>query len=108
LPRLQKLIDQYKDRTDVQFISFNADENPGLVAPFMKEHQLAFAVIPASNYVWQTLKLYGIPSNWIVDGQGVVRLKGLGYDATEKWVTGMKDAVAKVQSAAPSPSPPAK
>jgi hypothetical protein len=108
LPRLQKLIDQYKNRPDVQFISLNADENPGLVAPFMKEHQLAFTVIPASTYVWQTLKLFGIPSNWIIDPEGVVRLKGLGYDATEKWVTGMKDAIAKVQSAAPSPSPPAK
>jgi len=37
-----------------------------------------------------------------------VRLKGLGYDATEKWVTGMKDAIAKVQSAAPPSNPPAK
>ncbi len=108
MPRLQKLIDEYKNRSDVQFISFNADDNPGLVAPFMKEHQLAFTVIPGTNYVWQTLKVMGIPSNWIVDTDGVVRLKGLGYDATEKWVTGMKDAIAKVQSAAPPASAPAK
>jgi hypothetical protein len=38
----------------------------------------------------------------------VVRLKGLGYDATEKWVTGMKDAIAKVAAAAPPANPPAK
>jgi hypothetical protein len=74
----------------------------------MKEHQLAFTVIPAGNYVWQTLKVVGIPSNWIIDAEGVVRLKGLGYDATEKWVTGMKEAIAKVQSAAPPSNPPAK
>ncbi|MGD0127381.1 MAG: TlpA disulfide reductase family protein [Terriglobia bacterium] len=104
MPRLQKLIDQYKNRSDVQFISFNADENPGLIAPFLKEHQLAFTVIPASSYVWQTLKLVGIPSNWIVDAEGVVRLKGLGYDATEKWVTGMKDAIEKVKPAASAAS----
>ena len=108
MPRLQKLIDQYKNRPDVQFVSLNADENPGLVAPFMKEHQLAFTVIPAPTYVWQTLKVFGIPSNWIIDANGVVRLKGLGYDASEKWVTGMKDAIAKVQSAAPASNPPAK
>jgi hypothetical protein len=108
LPRLQKLIDQYKNRSDVQFISFNADENPGLIAPFLKEHQLAFTVIPASSFVWQTLKVLGIPSNWIVDPEGVVRLKGMGYDATEKWVTGMKDAIAKVQAAAPPANLPAK
>ncbi len=92
----------------MQFISLNADENPGLVAPFMKEHQLAFTVIPASTYVWQTLKVFGIPSNWILDSGGVVRLKGMGYDATEKWVTGMKDAIAKVQAAAPAAAAPAK
>ena len=84
------------------------DENPGLIEPFLKEHQLAFTVIPAYSYVWQTLKVIGIPSNWIVDTEGVVRLKGIGYDATEKWVTGMKDAIAKVQSAAPPANPPAK
>jgi len=84
------------------------DENPGLVAPFMKEHELAFTVIPAYSYVWQTLKVWGIPANWIVDAEGVVRLKGLGYDATEKWVTGMKDAIEKVQSAASPANPTAK
>jgi hypothetical protein len=108
LPRLQKLIDQYKNRSDVQFISFNLDENPGLIAPFLKEHQLAFTVIPAYNYVWETLKVWAIPANWIVDAGGVVRLKGLGYDATEKWVTGIKDAIAKVQSAASPANAPAK
>ena len=108
LPRLQKLADQYKNRSDVQFISFNLDENPGLVAPFLKEHQLAFTVIPAYSYAWETLKVWAIPANWIVDAGGVVRLKGLGYDATEKWVTGMKDAVEKVQTTAPTANPSAK
>jgi hypothetical protein len=108
LPRLHKLIDQYKNRSDVQFISFNMDENPGLIAPFLKEHQLALTVVPAFSYTRETLKVMGIPANWIVDAGGVVRLKGLGYDATEKWVTGMKDAIAKVQAAAPPASPPAK
>jgi hypothetical protein len=84
------------------------DENPGLIAPFLKEHQLAFSVIPAYSYVRETLKVLGIPQNWIVDANGVVLLKGLGYDATEKWVTGMKEAIAKVKAAAPSSNPPAK
>jgi hypothetical protein len=44
--------------------------------------------------------------NWIVDSAGVVRLKGLGYDATEKWVTGMRDAVDKVKPASATNVPP--
>jgi hypothetical protein len=108
LPRLQKLIEQYKNRSDIQFITLNMDENPGIIEPFLKEHQLALTVLPAYSYVSDTLKVNGIPQNWIVDSGGVVRLKGIGYDATEKWETGMKDAIEKVQAAAPPASPPAK
>ena len=84
------------------------DENPGLVAPFLKEHQLALTVIPAYGYVMQTLKVMAIPADWIVDAKGVVCLKGFGYDSTEKWATGIKDAIEKVQTAAPPAKAPAK
>ena len=104
MPRLQKLIEQYKNRTDVQFITLNMDENPGLIEPFLKEHQLALTVVPAYSYVTETLKVNGIPQNWIVDSSGVIRLKGVGYDSTEKWETGMRDAIEKVKPAATSPS----
>ena len=104
LPRLQKLIEQYKNRSDVQFITLNMDENPGIIDPFLKEHQLALIVIPASSYVRETLQVNGIPQNWIVDSGGVVRLKGVGYDSTEKWETGMREAIEKVKPAAGAPS----
>jgi hypothetical protein len=45
--------------------------------------------------VEDTLKVFGIPQNWIVDASGVIRLKGVGYDATEKWETGMTEAIEK-------------
>jgi len=73
------------------------DENPGLIEPFMKEHQLSFTVVPAYSYVWDTLKVFGIPQNWIVDSRGVVKLKGIGYDSTEKWETGMAEAIEKIK-----------
>ena len=69
------------------------DENPGLIQPFMKEHKLTFPVLPASSYVTDTLKISGIPQNWIVGADGMVRLKGIGYDSTEKWDQGMTDAI---------------
>ncbi len=71
------------------------DENPGLVEPFMKEHKLTFPVLPAYSYVHDTLRVFGIPQNWIVDANGVVRLKGIGYDPSEKWDKGMAEAVEK-------------
>jgi hypothetical protein len=79
------------------------DENPGIIEPFLKEHQYAFTVLPAYSYVRETLKVSGIPQNWIVDSGGVVRLKGIGYDFTDKWEAGMRDAIEKVKPAtAPS------
>jgi len=102
-PRLQKLIEEYKDRKDVQFISLNSDANPGLVQPFVKDHALSFVVIPAYSYV-QSLDVY-LPSNWVVDATGVVRLKGQGYNPTEKWETGMKEAIEKVKTGAAAASP---
>jgi hypothetical protein len=95
LPRLQKLADQYKSQSNVVFLSLNMDENPGLVEPFVTEHQITLNALPAYTYVTQTLKVDGIPQNWIVDSGGVIRLKGVGYDSTEKWEQGMRDAIEK-------------
>ena len=43
---LQKLIDSYKDKTNVQFLTLNMDENPGLITPFLAEHHLSMIVLP--------------------------------------------------------------
>jgi len=102
LPRLQKLIEKHKDRKHVLFLTLNMDDNPGLIAPFLKEHSLSVTVIPAYSYITDTLKVFGIPQNWIVDPHGIVRLKGLGYDATEKWETSIMDAIEKSRTSADS------
>ena len=73
------------------------DENPGLIEPFLNEKKLVLTVLPAYSFVEDTLKVSGIPQNWIVDSSGVVKLKGVGYDATQKWETGMMDAIGKVR-----------
>jgi hypothetical protein len=91
-------VEKYKDRPQVQFVTLNMDENPGLIEPFLIEKKLALlTVLPAYSYVEDTLKVGGIPQNWIVDSSGVVKLKGVGYDATEKWETGMMEAIEKVK-----------
>ena len=107
MPRLQKLVEQYKNQTNVVFLSLNMDENPGLVEPFVTEHQLTLNAVPAYTYVTQTLKVDGIPQNWIVDADGVIRLKGIGYDSTEKWEQGMRDAIEKCKSGGAAASPAA-
>jgi hypothetical protein len=97
---LQNVIDKYKDSPNVQFLTLNMDENPGLIAPFLAEHHLSLVVLPAYSYVYDTLKVEGIPQNWILDSQGVVRLKGVGYDKTEKWEAGMTGAIESIRAKA--------
>jgi hypothetical protein len=63
--------------------------------------------LPAYTYVTQTLKVDGIPQNWIVDSDGVIRLKGIGYDSTEKWEQGMRDAIEKCKPAGTATTPAA-
>ena len=84
------------------------DDNPGLIDPFMAEHKLTFTVLPAQSYAFDDLKVNAFPQNWIVDADGVVRLKGIGYDATEKWEQGIRDAIEKVRvSGGNAPASPA-
>jgi hypothetical protein len=92
------LIEQYKNRQDVLFLSFNMDDNPGAIQPFMTEKKLTLTVVPAYSYLTNTLKIFAIPQNWIAGPDGVIRLKGFGYDSTEKWEQGMRDAIEKVVS----------
>lgn len=99
LPHLQKLMETYKDRSDIQFITLNMDDNPGLIQPFLKEKKLAMVVIPATTYISETLKVNAIPTSWIVDTQATVRKKTVGYDSSEKWVSGMQSAIEEVRSA---------
>jgi len=83
------------------------DDNPGAIQPFMAEKKLTLTVLPAYSYMTDTLKVLYVPQNWIVGTDGVVRLKGIGYDSTEKWEQGMRESIEKVRSSganAPTPA----
>jgi thiol-disulfide isomerase/thioredoxin len=79
LPHLQNLYEKVKDRKDFQVLTFNIDEDLGLVAPFLKEKGYTFPVVPAFSTVVSLLDGFAIPQNWIVDVQGKWRWRQLGY-----------------------------
>jgi thiol-disulfide isomerase/thioredoxin len=82
LPHVQKLYQMTKDRKDIQVVTFNMDENPGLVQPFLNEHQYEFPVLLAHSFVNSTLDRIGIPQNWIVDPKGKwATLTGFGFES---------------------------
>jgi thiol-disulfide isomerase/thioredoxin len=95
LPQLQKLYDQAKGRPDLQILTFNIDEDLGLVEPFMKERGYTFPVVPAYSYVVNLLNGYAIPQNWVLSPKGDWEWTQVGYGSDDAWV---KDMLAKLDA----------
>jgi Thiol-disulfide isomerase and thioredoxins len=88
LPHFEKLYAQMKDRRDVQIISFNVDDEPGLIEPFLKEAKYTFPVLLAKSYFEGIIPGWSIPRNWVVDNAGTVRLETTGFGGDgDKWVS---------------------
>jgi thiol-disulfide isomerase/thioredoxin len=78
LPNLEKFYERVKDRSDIQVLTFNIDEDLGLVAPYLKDKGYKFPVLPAYSLVVNLLDGYSIPQNWIID-HGSWRWTQIGY-----------------------------
>jgi len=89
LPELEKLYEKIKGRQDIQILTFNIDEDVGLVAPYLKEKGYTFPVLPAYSYVVNLLNGYAIPQNWIVDPKGSWLWTQVGYGSDDTWVQDM-------------------
>jgi thiol-disulfide isomerase/thioredoxin len=79
LPHVQKFYEKVKDRTDIQVLTFNIDEDLGLVAPYLKDKGYTFPVLPAYSTVVSLLDGFAIPQNWLVDPHGIWRWRQIGY-----------------------------
>ena len=85
LPHVQKLYQMTKDRKDIQVVTFNVDENPGLVQPFLSEHQYEFPILLAHSFINSMLDRIGIPQNWIVDPKGKWVSMDTGFGFESDW-----------------------
>lgn len=79
MPYLQKFYEKFKDRSDLQLLTFNIDEDLGLVAPYVKEKGYTFPVVPAYSMVVTLSDGYAIPQNWIVGPSGTWRWRQIGW-----------------------------
>lgn len=93
LPHIQKLFEQLKNRNDIKVVTFNIDEDPGLVAPYINKEEFSFPVIRAVDYFFTFSDNNGIPTTWFVDRDGVIRKeeRGFGPHKAEGWLSKTKD-----------------
>jgi thiol-disulfide isomerase/thioredoxin len=80
LPQVQKLYELTKDRKDIQVITIDMDDNPGLVGPFLADHHYTFPVLRAKPLIDEMVPSFSIPRNWVSDPAGTLRLESVGFD----------------------------
>jgi thiol-disulfide isomerase/thioredoxin len=98
LPKLQQLYETVKDRSDVQVLTFNIDDDAGLVAPFVAEKKYTFPVLLANDVVNKLYDGWAIPQNWLIDPAGKWRWVEIGYDSAEPdWVGSMLKRVEELK-----------
>ncbi|HUX23873.1 MAG TPA: TlpA disulfide reductase family protein [Burkholderiales bacterium] len=79
LPEFQKLYDTYKPR-DLEIIAVSLDRDPAEVNEFWRAHGYTFPVAMRSDTIRQGYgRIVGVPTLYIIDRKGIVRLKHLGH-----------------------------
>lgn len=96
-PEFQKLYDKLKDRSDVVVLSFNVDDQVGMVEGYLKEQKYTFPSLLAQRFVKENRPELSIPQNWIFDAKGAHKLEQIGFGASSTWEKDVMDALAKAK-----------
>ena len=91
LPYLQTLYEKTKNRTDIQILSFNVDDEIGDIAPYVKDNKFTFPVLIAKDFASHVLADGGVPRNWILDAEGKWRWQQEGFGNGEGWEKSVMD-----------------
>jgi thiol-disulfide isomerase/thioredoxin/Flp pilus assembly protein TadD len=87
LPKFQAMVEKYKNNDKVVFLGMNW-ERPGepaarmkAVTDFMAKNQYTFpVVIDHDRVAVESYAIEGFPTVYLIDGQGQIRYRNLGYD----------------------------
>jgi peroxiredoxin len=88
---MQKEVNRFKDSTDVQFLFIDSSESGAEAdkakksADFIAQHKYSFNVLMDNDKtVLGKYKVEGIPAKFIVDKNGMIRFKTVGFNDGEK------------------------
>lgn len=71
-PQVNKLVEDYKDRKDILFVSL-AEDSPEQLKSFLARKPLSYAVIPNMKvYMNETLDLNAFPTHFILNREGLI------------------------------------
>ena len=79
MPQYQKLWDEFA-REDFEVLAVNLDEDKGDALAFLKRYPLKFLLVrDAEGAVATAYALKGMPSSYLIDRQGVLRSRHVGF-----------------------------
>lgn len=71
-PQVNKLVEEYKDRKDIVFMSL-AEDSPEQLKTFLARKPLSYSVIPdMKEYMNESLQLNSFPTHFILNKEGLI------------------------------------
>ena len=110
-PAMEKVVEKYKDNPDVAFVFIDTWENDSdrtkKVKDFIAQHSYSFNVLydklkpDADNdfMVVDDYKVQGIPTKFIIDKNGTIRFKAVGFSGNDDELIGEMDNMIAMASA---------
>jgi thiol-disulfide isomerase/thioredoxin len=93
-PFLQKVYEKYKSNPDIVILALDTwervkgEEKEKLVKKFISDNKYTFTVLYDDNFVEQ-YGVTGIPTKFIIDKDGMIQFKTIGFDGGEKMMDGL-------------------
>ena len=87
-PGMQKMVNKYKERPDVRFIFIDTwergDDKEKNASEFVTSNKYTFHVLMDNeNKVVEQFKVEGIPTKFVIDKNGLIRFKAVGFDGSD-------------------------
>lgn len=95
LPHLQELYDKIKDEGNTIIITINCDKNPAFAEPFVRKNNYTFPVLYADSDLRENYGVRGIPTTFIIDATGEIKLRMVGFNPEEPFVPYLESLIAK-------------
>jgi len=86
IPELNKLVEKYKDRSDVVFIAIALDDKYDL-NKFLQTTPFNYTIIDGGRWIAADFGINSFPTNVVVDQQGIVQFHANGYSMSlPNWI----------------------
>ena len=92
IPAVEELYEKYKSDDSVCFIGINLSEDKDTVTKFVEKQGISYKVLLSNNKVINDYKIRSIPAFFIIDKDGNIANRYLGYrpGLEENWQENIK------------------